>query len=201
MKKTIILLAILSALILPAAAQGNGKGKTKTKGTVSEKLNEAKNKEKDKEKDKKDKVDRQKHEKGIWEGTQDDGGGGPKSSKNQPAKVRAAFSRDYPNAGSVNWSKYRGDWTATFRNGALWSTAVYHANGDRRDTRTQIPKEQVPVKIIDIFKKKPDAKVEDVVKIEEPKSGKLIYRIKDFIEGKTKYQHYDADGKVVQYNY
>lgn len=198
MKNIVLLLAILTVLVSPALAQGNGKGKDKNKGTISEKLNQAKNKDKEKDKEK---ADRQKHENGIWQGTQDNGGGGPKPSKNQPAKVRAAFSRDYPNAGSISWSKYRGDWTATFRNGPYWSTAIYHANGDRRDTRTVIPREQVPVKIIDIFKKRPDAKVEDVVKIEEPKSGKLIYRIKDFLEGKTKYQHYDANGNLVQYNY
>ena len=28
---------------------------------------------------------------------------GPIPSKNQPAKVRAAFQRDYPNAGNVSW--------------------------------------------------------------------------------------------------
>jgi len=117
MKKIFILLSLLSVVVLPALAQGNGKGKEKNKGTIAEKLSKAKNNDKDK-------ADRQKHEKGIWDGTQDNGGGGPKASKNQPAKVRAAFARDYPAAGSVTWSKYRGDWTATFRNGPFWSTAV-----------------------------------------------------------------------------
>src|SRR5215203_4293817 len=65
----------------------------------------------------------------IWEGTSGPEGAQGKSSKNQPAKVRAAFARDYPNAGGVSWSKYRGDWTATFTSGVTRSTAVYNANG------------------------------------------------------------------------
>jgi hypothetical protein len=189
MKKTVILLAILSALVLPAMAQGNGKIKHK-KVDVSKKLKQAK-----------DKSERQKHENGIWEGTKDNDGGGPKASKNQPAKVRAAFLRDYPGAGSVSWSKYRGDWTATFRNGPFWSTAVYHANGDRRDTRTQMPKEQVPVKILDIFKKRPETRVEDAVKIEVPKTVSDIFRIKSILGGTAKFQFFDTNGNEVQYNY
>src|SRR6266498_4487105 len=41
----------------------------------------------------------------IWDGTKDRDGIGPKYSKNQPAKVRAAFASDYPNAVNVSWSK------------------------------------------------------------------------------------------------
>ena len=44
-----------------------------------------------------------KSEEAIWDGTSEKGG--PKPSKNQPAKVRAAFQRDYPNATHVRWSK------------------------------------------------------------------------------------------------
>src|SRR5215218_5210105 len=65
-------------------------------------------------------------------------GGGSKSSKNQPTKARQAFAAVYPNATNVSWSKYRGDWTATFNNGVSRSVAVYHANGQRKDTRTVI---------------------------------------------------------------
>jgi hypothetical protein len=138
----------------------------------------------------------------IWDGTKDRDGGGPKYSKNQPAKVRAAFASDYPNANNVNWSKYRGDWTATFNNGITRSVAVYHANGDRRDTRTIIPKTQLPKIILDdIFKKRRNAQLGDVIKIEVPQSVKDIFRIKTTEGNTTHFVFYDADGKEVSYDY
>ena len=57
------------------------------------------------------------HSKKAWEGTSDKRDNGPKLSKNQQAKVRTAFQRDYPNPTNINRSKYRGDWTAIFGNG------------------------------------------------------------------------------------
>lgn len=138
----------------------------------------------------------------IWDGTKDKDGGSPKYSKNQPAKVRVAFEKDYPNAAGVSWSKYRGDWTATFNNGIVRSVAVYHANGQRKDTRTAIEKTQLPKIIIDdIFKRRRNAQLGDVVKIEVPQSVKNIFRIKT-TEGKaTRFVFYDADGKEVDYDY
>jgi hypothetical protein len=171
-------------------AQGNSQGKGKDKGKSEQASN--------KEKEVKDRTD---HEKKIWEGTYTNQVDGPKPSKNQPAKVRAAFQRDYPNATGVYWSKYRGDWTATFRNGIWMSTAVYHANGDRRDTRTSIRKDDIPKKIFDIIINKPETKVDDVIKIEVPKAIKDIFRIKNIFQGKTEYTYYNSDGIVVQYNY
>ena len=81
------------------------------------------------------------------------------------------------------------------------STAVYHANGDRRDTRTIISRESIPKKIFDIITKKPDVQMDDVIKIEVPKAIKDIFRIKNIIDGKTQYTFYDNEGLTVQYNY
>jgi hypothetical protein len=79
---------------------------------------------------------------------------------------------------------------------------VYHANGERRDTRTLVSRENVPRKILDvIFKQKPEAKVDEAIKIEVPRGLKDIFRIKDIINGKAEFQYYDADGIKVQYNY
>ena len=142
------------------------------------------------------------HDKTIWEGTKDSDGGGPKASKNQPAKVRSAFAKDYPNATNVSWSKYRGDWTATFTNGVVTSTAIYHANGERKDTRTVVPPTQVPRTISDILKKKTETQpTTDVVKIEAPKKMTDIFRIKTMTSGTTRYSYYDANGKEVSYDY
>jgi len=136
----------------------------------------------------------------IWDGTKDHDGGSPKASKNQPAKVRSAFAKDYPGATNVSWSKYRGDWTASFNNGLVRSVAVYHANGQRKDTRTVVQKNQVPKTIIDgIFKKQPNAQLTDAVKIESPKTD--LYRIKIFGSGGPSFSYFDANGKEVKYDY
>lgn len=53
---------------------------------------------------------------------------------NAPRKVRDAFYRDYPNAQNVRWTKNRGVWTASFRNGGLFggnNSVSYAANGQR----------------------------------------------------------------------
>jgi hypothetical protein len=142
------------------------------------------------------------HDNIIWEGTKDSDGGRPKPSKNQPAKVRAAFSRDYPNAVNVQWSKYRGDWTARFTHGPFLSTAVYHANGDRRDTRTSILRPQIPPVIIEaIFKKFPGVEIGVGVKIEVPRAVKDIFRIKTVTGGTTKFLFYNSDGTEERYAY
>ncbi len=198
MKRFFVVLTMIMLLPVLTNAQGNGQGKNKNTNTGAGK---GTGKGAATTKIKVEKTDKQKHETAIWAGTKDAGGGGPKPSKNQPAKVRAAFQRDYPTASGVSWSKYRGDWTATFRNGVYWSTAVYHANGDRRDTRTLIPRLELPTKIEDIFKKKPEAKVESTIKINLPQSIKDLFRIKTTVGTTTQYHVYDSDGVEVQYNY
>ena len=197
--KQFLILLFVSVLSISISAQGNGQGKVKSNEKPTTVTSTDKNKNKDK--DNKDVKDRNEHEKKIWEGTYAKAGDGPKPSKNQPAKVRVSFQRDYPNATNVHWSKYRGDWTATFRNGLWMSTAVYHANGDRRDTRTPIEKESIPKKIFDIITKKPEIKTDDVIKIEVPKVIKDIFRIKSVIDGKPQYIYYNSEGLTVEYNY
>lgn len=188
--KQLLIFLFTFTLSITVSAQGKSKGNNKPQNIT--------NKNNDKDKDTKERTD---HEKKIWEGTYTNTNDGPKPSKNQPAKVRAAFQRDYPNASNFYWSKYRGDWTATFRNGLWMSTAVYHANGDRRDTRTIVNRESIPKKIFDIITKKPEVQTNDVIKIEVPKVIKDIFRIKSIIDGKPQYTFYDSDGVTVQYNY
>ena len=116
--------------------------------------------------------------------------------------MRAAFQRDYPNATHVRWSKYRGDWTASFGNGITSSTAVYHANGQRKDTRTVVPKADVPKVILeDILKKRPRSLFGDIVKIEVPQLAKDIFRIKTIESGSPRFTFYDARGSEVKYDY
>jgi hypothetical protein len=201
--KQFFIYVLIAALPFSIAAQGNSgnKGKGKDKAKEAKVKGNEKEDDDDDEKEVKENKGR-KHEDVIWEGTKDKGGKGPKPSKNQPAKVRAAFQRDYPNATNVSWSKYRGDWTATFRGGLYTSTAVYHANGQRRDTRTVVERREVPNVILDdILKRNPQTRLEDVIKIEVPQQVKDIFRIKTILDGVKKFIFYDADGKPVQYNY
>ena len=185
-------------IIAQANKSDNAKGKDKSKDTKSAKQGSIEQKEKET----KEKKQHDDHHKKIWDGTSDKGGKGPMLSKNQPAKVRAAFQRDYPNAGNVTWYKYRGDWTASFGNGLFMSTVVYHANGKRRDTRAPITRNEMPRNVLDeIFKRRPETRLDDVIKIEVPNGASDIFRVKDIIGGKPNYFYYNSDGQLVKYNY
>ena len=138
----------------------------------------------------------------IWEGTKDHDGGGPKFSKNQPAKVRSSFNKDFPNATAISWSKYRGDWTATFKNGIFYSTAVYHANGNRKDTRTVVSRADVPKAVLEgIYKRKPGISVGEIVKVETTQALNQIFRIKTVNNGKINFLLLNSSGNEVAYNY
>ena len=185
-------------MIAQGNSNDNGKGKEKSKNEKAAKQASSEQKEKEA----KEKKQQDEHNKKIWDGTSDKNGKGPVPSKNQPAKVRAAFQRDYPNAVNVSWSKYRGDWTASFGNGLYRSTAVYHANGERRDTRTPVTRNELPRNVLDgIFKRSPDTRLDDIIKIEVPNVAKDIFRVKDILGGKSTYFYYNSDGQLVKYNY
>lgn len=198
MKKFLLLITgFVFSLTIIAQVNKSDKGKGKDKSKNEKSINQ-----KNTEQIAKEKRVNDEHSKKIWEGTYGDSGKGPQPSKNQPARVRSSFQKDYPNASNISWSKYRGDWAATFGNGIFMSTALYHANGERRDTRTPVTKNEVPRNILDsIFRRRPGVWMEDVIKIEKPGIINDIFRIKDIIQGKAQYFYYDNDGKLVKYNY
>lgn len=172
---------------------GMAQGNSQNKGNSKEK-NKSQKETKAKTKNGKEK------DNGVWAGTNFSG----KPSKNQPAKVRESFNRDYPNVTNVTCSKYHGDWTATFNNSLGRPTAVYHANGQRRDTRIPITKEQLPNKNIwdNIFKRDGVQPIGTIVKVEAPSLLSEIFRIGSQIAGsKTEYLFYDRNGLKVQYKY
>lgn len=203
--KQFILILTAFVISLGVAAQGKsgnkGKGKDKQNQEQSADAN-SKSKGKNNNAANGNKEQKE-HDQKVWEGTYKNEGDGPKPSKNQPAKVREAFSRDYPNVQNVTWSKYRGDWTATFRNGLFTSTAVYHANGDRRDTRTPVPRQEVPRNILEeIFKRRPQTQQGgEVIKVELPEKNRHLFRFKEIINGVANYFFVDNTGKEVNYNY
>jgi hypothetical protein len=221
MKQVLIfVLSFIISLSINAQGKSGGKGKGKVKDDQVQtnnngNNNDTKGKEKVKDKNKKedkgsknekeiqDDKEKKEHDKKVWEGTSEDENDGPKPSKNQPAKVRESFARDYPNAQNVSWSKYRGDWTATFRNGTFTSTAVYHANGERRDTRTPVPQQEVPRNILEeVIKKRPQTQPSgEVIKVELPEKNRHLFRFKEIINGAAKYFFIDNNGNEVNYKY
>ena len=201
MKKFFLLsTGFIFSLTMIAQRNSNDNGKEKDKSKNEKPAKQGSSQQKEKEANEKKQQDE--HNKKVWAGTSDKNGKAPIASKNQPAKVRAAFQRDYPNATNVSWSKYRGDWTASFGNGFYRSTALYHANGERRDTRTPVARNEMPVNVIDaIFKSNPNTRLDDVIKIEVPNVVKDIFRVKDILGGKPTYFYYNSDGQLVKYNY
>jgi hypothetical protein len=173
--KKFFLISIGFIFSLTMIAQGNsdnGHGKDKSKNENTAKQGSSEQKEKEANEKKQEEV----HSKKIWAGTSDKGGKAPMPSKNQPAKVRAAFQRDYPGVSNVSWSKYRGDWTASFGNGLYRSTALYHANGERRDTRTPVTRNEIPRNVWEsIFKSHPGYLAGRYYKDRSAKSPKKIY--------------------------
>jgi hypothetical protein len=123
--------------------------------------------------------------------------GNSKVRKNIPTKVGSAFAGEYPNAVNAIWTKNRGDWTVVFGNGLWRSTATYHSNGDRVDTRTPMPREQAPRPVLDeILRRFPKGSPTDVIKIEKPKNPNLFQIIVD-AAGKKRTLVLDETGKLV----
>jgi hypothetical protein len=203
---TIILFLFISGTLMAQGNSGNKGKSNNTSTTTDDNTDQGKDKDKNKNKDKdKDKNKDKKnddntwndHDKKVWEGIGDNNC--MKPSRNQPAKVSAAFQRDYPGAVNVRWTKCRGDWTATFNGSLFRSTAVYHANGQRRDTRTPVSRDNIPRRILDIIlKRDPRRNIDGAVRIDVPNTANEIFRIRDI---NNQFEYYNTDGMKVNYNY
>lgn len=123
--------------------------------------------------------------------------GNSKLRKNIPTKVGSSFAGEYPNAVNATWTKNRGDWTVVFGNGIWRSTATYHSNGERVDTRTPMTREQAPRPVLDeILRRFPKGTPGDVIKIEKPKNPDLFQIIMEQA-GKKRTFVFDESGKLV----
>jgi hypothetical protein len=196
----LLITGFIFSLTLFAQGKSSGKSNGNNKSKNEKSVTTGKNQQS--EQAVKEKKEKDNHIKNVWAGTSGKRDNSTNVSKNQPAKVRAAFQRDYPNARNATWSKYRGDWTATFRNGLVMSTALYHANGERRDTRTTVTKNEVPRNVLDsIFRRRPGTWLQDIIRIDLPNAVNNIFRFKETTLGKTQYFYYNSDGQLVKYDY
>lgn len=173
--KQIFILLIVFTCSLAVTAQGNGNGKAKGKYKNKTKTHST-----------------------IQGNTNDGYAYEGNNAKHVPKKVLASLQRDYPGARNVSWGKYRGDYTATFSNGLWRSTAIYHANGERRDTRTRVQRKDMPGNIWDVIFKRDNVEPKDYVMIERPTLAKKIYRV---LTGNNTAYYYDEQGNKVSYTY
>jgi hypothetical protein len=186
MKKIMLLFLAATLSIAGVAQKGKGHGKIKVK-TDKQKVKTDKQKLKVKEKVRDD-DDRM------------NGRSKVKLRPNLPAPVSAAFLRDYPGATNVTWSKDRGDWTATFNGG---TSARYHANGDRKETRSSITRAQLPGSIWDgVFVRDNVVPSGPIVQIQPSGTASTIFQIATQpAGGQVQYVYYDVNGNRVQYSY
>jgi hypothetical protein len=84
---------------------------------------------KDHKKEHKEKHDGEKHNHDDKE--HESGSGNEKVRDNIPSRVEKAFKVDYPAASNPVWTKQNGNWTATFNNNGVTTTATYHSNGEK----------------------------------------------------------------------
>jgi hypothetical protein len=123
--------------------------------------------------------------------------GNNKVRKNIPTKVSSSFAGEYPNAVNATWTKNRGDWTVVFGNGVWRSTATYHSNGERVDTRTPIQREEAPRSVLDeILRRYPKDSPKEIIKVEKPKNPNLFQVILEQA-GKKRTLVFDASGKLI----
>ncbi len=184
MKQLFFLGAVLM-ISTSTMAQGNSKGKGKDKEKPKSEIGNSQDQRKETDKNDKNWNKGNSKQKGY--------------AKNQPKKVTAALLRDYPAATNISWNKYKGDYTATFNNGAWRSTAVYHANGDRRDTRTVLTRAQLPGgSAWDQIFKRDNITPTQFIQIERPSTMEKIYRI---LSGNNTPYYYDQNGNRVTYVY
>ena len=180
------ILMISTATMAQGNSQGKGKGKDKDKHEA--KIENSGDQREENE-------GNEKNEKNWNKGNSSQSG----YAKHQPKKVMAALLRDYPMATNIYWSKYKGDYTATFNNGPWRSTAVYHANGDRRDTRTVLTRAQLPGDgTWDRIFKRDNITPTQIIQIERPSTLEKIYRI---LSGNNTPYYYDQNGNRVTYVY
>ena len=106
-----------------------------------------------------------------------------------PPPVTASFTKEFPSAGNLKWSRNNADtsiYSARYKSGDRWVTTNYSVSGQRLDTRTEVPLTLLPQNVSAYVSKMPsDLTVLTITKWEvlgksdvyeiQTKTGKKIY--------------------------
>jgi len=116
-----------------------------------------------------------------------------------PAAVKSAFSKKFPSASSVKWSKEsKTEFEAEFKNGALTQAANFDASGSWVVTETEVKKAELPAAITKaIAKDFAGYKVGESEKVEKP--NKPLYYEMKVEKGETSYVvEISPEGKILK---
>ncbi len=92
-----------------------------------------------------------------------------------PAAIKAAFSKQYPNAKDAKWEKENGNYEAEFDNGKVETSALYTATGSLLETEIEINTSELPKTISDyVTKNLTGKKIKEASKITDTK-GTITY--------------------------
>ncbi len=116
-----------------------------------------------------------------------------------PASVKESFTKRFPNAKEVKWSKESAtEFEAEFESGEMEQSANFDQTGKWLVTETEIKKLDLPEAVlITITKEFPGYKVEEAEKGETFDAG--IFYEAELEKGKLKYEvQFSGDGKILK---
>jgi len=83
-----------------------------------------------------------------------------------PPKVIIAFTKTFPKASHVKWSKEKNDYEASFHFKGKKESAVFHREGKLMETEVEIAANELPKAVVDyVSKKYPKKKIDEAAKI------------------------------------
>ncbi|MBE9583791.1 PepSY-like domain-containing protein [Mucilaginibacter sp. JRF] len=116
-----------------------------------------------------------------------------------PAAVKSTFTKSFPNAKAVKWSKENdAEFEAEFTNGSVKQAANFKTSGTLVVTETEIKKSALPAVITAVVNKEfTGYKIEDIEKVEKP--GKPRYYEMKVEKGEQSYLiEISPEGKILK---
>ncbi|WP_330441445.1 PepSY-like domain-containing protein [Flavobacterium sp. C4GT6] len=115
-----------------------------------------------------------------------------------PQAVQSAFTKKFPGAKKVEWSKEKADeYEAEFKSGGTEQSANFDTNGKWLETETEIKVAQLPASVVKaISAKYPGYKIEEAEMTEKP--GSVSFYEVTVEKGETSYEvQLSGDGKII----
>lgn len=120
-------------------------------------------------------------------------------AKQVPVEVKNAFTKAFPNATNVKWSKEdANEFEAEFKGGKQEKSAVFDSHGTWINTETEIEANELPAAVQSSIKKEyPDSKILEAEVLETP-NGVKSYEV-EIRKGSTKHEVVlSADGTITK---